>query len=194
MSILVGLTGNIACGKSLVGELLKEHGIPVIDSDQIVHQLYEEDEELRKKILSGFGTLDRKQIGDEIFGDSEQAIKKRRLLESIIHPAVHEKLMHWIQENCDQPILVNLIPLLFEANLAARYDKVILVMADEEVQIARLAQRNPELSKNEIVKRIKSQIPQQEKAKKADYIIDNSGTIENTRQQLEKALQKLFSR
>lgn len=187
MSILVGITGNIGCGKSLVGTLMSDHGIPVIDSDHITHELYKKDESMQKEIIKEFGTLDRQEIGKIVFADA----KKKKLLESIIHPKVSEYLGNWMRENSDAAILVNLVPLLFEAKLEDRCDKIITVITDEKIQIERIQSRNPELSMEAILKRIKSQMPQEEKKARSDYFINNSGSVDETMKQVDKIVKSL---
>ncbi len=187
MPILLGITGNIGCGKSLVGTLFSDHGIPVIDSDHITHDLYENDKSVQGEILKHFGTLDRKEIGKVVFNDA----KKKKLLEAIIHPKVAENLGKWMRKNSDHPILVNLVPLLFEAKLEDRFDKILTVYTDEKIQLERVQSRHPELTKEEIIKRIKSQMDQDEKKARADYLIDNSGNMDETMKQVDKLIKEL---
>jgi dephospho-CoA kinase len=191
MPIVIGLTGNIACGKSLIGELLKERGILVLDSDDVVHDIYKNDELVQTKIQKEFGTLDRKQISIQIFGDTREAKDKRKKLEEIIHPTVDKRFRDWIRAHNDQQILVNLVPLVFEAGLESRYNLIITVVATPELQYQRLKKRNPELNEEEIQKRISSQIPQSYKAQKSDYVIENSGSIDDLEEQLEEILRKI---
>ncbi len=174
MPKVIGLTGNIACGKSAVGKILEAHGIPVLDSDSVVHELYAEDDKVKTEVLKAFGTLDRKEIGKVVFGDTAEAKLKRKQLEEIIHPAVDNRLRQWIREHNHRPLLFNLVPLIFEAHLESRYDYIVTVLTPENQQIERLKRRNPNLSDEEILKRIRSQMPQEQKALKSNYVLDNS--------------------
>jgi dephospho-CoA kinase len=191
VSFVLALTGNIACGKSLAGEIFKKRGIPVIDSDDIVHELYASDQKVQSAVLREFGTLERKQIAQLIFGDSNEHKAKRKILESIIHPAVDKYLRRWVKDNNKHPILIHLIPLVFEAGLEERYNAILLIGADEGIQRERLRKRNPDLSEEDITKRLKSQMPQAEKIKKADYVIFNNYSKEDLEEQIIKLLQEI---
>lgn len=191
MSLIVGLTGNIACGKSLAGEILRGEGVPVLDSDEVVHKLYAEDKAVQKSLLETFATLDRKAIGRLVFADSVDASKLRKKLEGILHPAVAHEFTKWVAANQAQPILVNLVPLLFEAKLESRYDYIVCIVSDETHQIARIKKRNPELSEDEILRRIRSQMPQDLKAKLSDSVILNNGSEEDLKKAIIKLLGKL---
>lgn len=191
MALLVGLTGNIACGKSSLGIILEKLGIPVLDSDLVVHELYKSDKEVQKKLLENFGSLDRKKIGKEIFGDSREAKAKRKILEDIIHPAVDREFRSWVKKHKNEILLVNLVPLLFEAGLEHRYDLTICLTCKEENQIQRLKNRDKALNEKEIKQRIQSQMPQKIKAQKANYLISNDGTLEELEEKVKKLLQKL---
>jgi len=189
MPLVVGLTGNIACGKSTVGNILRQKSIPVLDSDEVVHDLYENDREIQEKILKDFGTLDRKEIGKKVFGTSPENLAYKKKLESILHPAVHKKFEQWVKANSQAPIVVNLVPLLFEANLEHRYDYIVCIITDEKNQIARLKKRDPNMPEAQILARIRSQMPQDAKAKLSDHVISNNSTLEA----LEKEVNKILS-
>ena len=187
MPLIVGITGNIGCGKSLVGTLLADHGISVIDSDHITHDLYEKNGHVQEEIKKAFGTLDKKEISKIIFSDP----KKRKLLESIIHPRVAERLGEWVRENEDKDILANLVPLLFEAKLEDRFDVIVTVITEEKTQIERIQNRHPDWTLDGIMKRVKSQIPQEEKKARSQFVIDNSGGMDETMKQVEKLVDSL---
>ncbi len=175
MPLVIGLTGNIACGKSAIGRFLMQRGIPVIDSDDIVHELYKQDEEMQKELLGIFKTLDRKLIAQQVFQD--ETLRKK--LEQVIHPRVEREFQNWLKKHHDKSLVVNLVPLLFEAGLEARYDKIVCVLSPSSKQIQRLKLRRPDLSDEEIQARINSQMDQELKAKKSDFVIDNNGTLED---------------
>jgi dephospho-CoA kinase len=188
MTLVVGLTGNIACGKSTVGALLRKKSIPVLDSDEVVHDLYENDLDIQEQILRDFGTLDRKEIGKKVFGTSPENLAYKKKLESILHPAVHKKFEQWVQANLKEPLIVNLVPLLFEANLEHRYDYIVCIITDEKNQIERLKKRDPNLPEAQIIARIRSQMPQDQKSKRSDLAISNNSTLEALELEVDKIL------
>ncbi len=179
-------------------------GIPVLDSDEVVHQLYANDAEIKAALEAEFGTTDRAAIGKIVFGT--EALAKRKKLEAIIHPAVAREFSAWVKKQSSGPetvaankasqnapkILANLVPQLYEAELESRFDKILVVTCDPAMQLARLAKRNPELSAEALKKRIESQMPQSEKAARADYVIDNSGSPEELGFKLEQLTTKLL--
>lgn len=187
---VVGLTGNIACGKSSLAKRLAEYGIPILDSDEVTQQLYQ-DPLVQKEIKTIFGTLDKKEIATMVFGDNAEAQQRRKQLEAIIHPRVEKRFREWLTENKSQELLINVLPLLFEAGLESRYDYIVTVICDEAKQIERLKKRNPELTAEQMQKRIKSQMPQQIKAAKSDFVLDNSGSLAELDNELTKLLEAL---
>ncbi len=187
--LILGITGNIACGKSLAGQFLREAGIAVLDSDEVVHQLYATDKDLQNKLQAQFGTIDRHLIAGMVFGAENKA--KLRILESLIHPAVGLKFEEWLKANSGSKIVANLVPQLYEAGLEPRYDKILVITTKPELQLARLSKRYPELSQAELEKRISAQMPQAEKASRADYTIDNSSGSEDLRLEIKKLLKQL---
>lgn len=190
---VVGVTGVIASGKSLVGRILQELGFPVIDTDQIVHDLFENNDQLKSAIASRFGDellidggarIDRVRLGTLVFSDPAA----RRDLEAIVHPATIAECERRVDELSQggKPVFV-LVPLLFEAKQEHRYDEVWTVQTTENVLRQRLQQRN-NYSDEEISKRLAAQLSQFEKVQRANKVIDNSGTIDNTRDQVRKLL------
>ena len=183
---VLGLTGNIASGKSTVARMLEGMGARIIDADQIAREVVEPEKpawvDIVKKfgpgILSPDGTIDRQRLGEIVFGDESQ----RRLLMDITHPrikeAVRERLAEYKEENA--PVVVVEAALIVEkGGLREFLDGLIVVTADEESQIERLAKRSGH-TREEALARISSQMPAGEKALHADYLIDNSGTEEET--------------
>lgn len=192
MSLVIGLTGNIACGKSTVGEIFKKFAIPVLDSDDVVHEIYTKDEKLQEDLLREFGTSDRKEIAKLVFGSDKR--QKLKLLESLIHPKVDTVFREWVKANQKEVFLVNLVPLLFEAKLEHRYDRIITVKTSPKKQVERLKSRNPELSDDEIEARINSQMSQEEKLKKSDFVIDNSSNLDDLEIQVEEILEQIIKK
>ncbi|WP_251549526.1 dephospho-CoA kinase [Neobacillus muris] len=189
MTLMIGLTGGIASGKSTVSNMFKELGITVIDADVEARLAVQQGEPAYKLIVSEFGEdillengeIDRPKLGSIIFYDS--ALRQR--LNEITHPEVRKRMAQQMQEavlNGEKAVVLD-IPLLFEGKLTHMVEKTILVYVDAETQLKRLMNRNP-LSKDEAKARIQSQMPLSEKVKLADAVIDNTGTIESTKQQL----------
>lgn len=189
MALIIGLTGGIASGKSTVARMLFELGLPVIDADQIAREVVEVGEEAYLQIVEKFGeeilqenkTIDRAKLGAVVFNDEE----KRKLLNSIVHPAVRKKMLEQKEQYVKkgEKTIVLDIPLLFESNLTHLVDKVVVVYVDDDIQLERLMARNG-FSKEEAEARIKAQMPLKEKVAKADAVINNNGTIEQTKEQL----------
>ncbi len=190
---LLGLTGNIGSGKSTAARFFEEEGIPSISSDAIVHELYSSNENLQEFLINEFGSLNRKVIAEQIFGEKEEQKLKRRLLEEKIHPLVEKKLKEWVIENANSPILVNDVPLLFEAHLEKRFDSIVFIQVDRNVQIARLKKRNPEMSEEEILNRINSQMSQEEKISKSDIVISNNSSLQEFRAKILNVIQNLVN-
>ena len=189
MSIVIGLTGGIASGKSTVSNLLKEMDIPVIDADVEARLAVEKGEPAYFKIVKEFGSdilmpneqIDRQKLGSIIFHHSD----KRQLLNEIVHPEVRIRMKKQIKEATElgKETIVLDIPLLFESKLTYMVDKTILVFVDKNVQLKRLMERN-NLSREEAEARIKSQMPLSDKVALADEIINNNGSINETKKQL----------
>jgi len=189
MVLVLGVTGNIACGKSLAGKYLAEFGVPVLDSDEVVHQLYANDEDLQDKLKAEFGSIDRQTIARQVFGPENKA--KLRALEALIHPAVGRVFEDWVNANKKAGLIANLVPQLYEAGLEARYDKVLVITTSPEQQLARLKARQPELTETALKQRLEAQMPQSEKAVRADYLIDNSGSEADLRLKIKDLVEKL---
>jgi dephospho-CoA kinase len=195
MSLIIGLTGGIASGKSTVSSMFTEMGITVIDADIEARLAVEPGEQAYNDIVSHFGkdilkedgTINRPALGAVIFNNEE----KRLLLNSIVHPAVRERMAQKRQaaETANEKAVVMDIPLLFESKLTGLVEKIIVVFVDEKTQLQRLMARNG-FSEDEALSRIKSQMPLKDKVDLADEIIDNSGSIEQSRHQLMEILGK----
>ncbi|MGP4082671.1 dephospho-CoA kinase [Pseudalkalibacillus sp. R45] len=188
LELIVGLTGGIASGKSTISEMIQEMNIPVIDADKIAREVVLPGEPAYKQIVEFFGTgileedsrLNRKKLGAIIFNDEEKRLK----LNSIVHPAVRKRMLERRDELLEKHEAVVMdIPLLFESKLTHMVDRTLLVYVDKETQLKRLMGRDHS-SSEEALSRIRSQIPLDEKKKWANEVIDNNGTIEESRQQL----------
>ena len=193
---LLGLTGGIASGKSFVSSLLRQKKIPVIDADQIAHQIIVPKQPAYHQILDVFGveilsadkTIHRPTLGKIVFSNPE----KRQILEGITHPLVLEEIGKEVQgyEKKKKRLVVIDAALLFESDLHQMVDKTLLITCAPEIQLQRLKERD-QLSDVEAWQRILAQMPTEEKLKRADFVLDNSGSQAATEQQLTEILNKL---
>jgi dephospho-CoA kinase len=189
MAKIIGLTGGIASGKSTVARMLLEMNIPVIDADIEARNVVEKGEKAYDQIVNVFGSdiltdtgeIDRTKLGSIVFHNEN----KRMQLNSIVHPAVRERMNIKKEKllNEGHQMVVLDIPLLFESRLTHMVEKTILVYVNEDIQLKRLISRN-QLTQHEANARIQSQMPLKDKLQLADEVIDNNGTIENTKKQL----------
>lgn len=195
MSTVIGLTGGIATGKSTAAAFFKKEKIPVIDADAITHQLYGENATGSQAIKKAFGAeyldkegkVDRQKLGQLVF-NQPAALKK---LDRIIHPLVVQELKKQIkQEGKNHNPLVIDVPLLFESGLDKLCDAIIVISLPEELQVKRLMERN-QLTKQQAITRINSQMPLSEKEAKATYVVSNTGTIKVLEDNLSKILFKI---
>ncbi|MFO7766851.1 MAG: dephospho-CoA kinase [Pelovirga sp.] len=188
--MILGVTGNIASGKSSVCRELARRGALVVDADQLAREVVEPGSPVLEQLVSGFGedilktdgSLDREFLGDLVFSDPVA----RRRLNAIIHPAIAALSRQRLQQLRDTtPLVIYEAPLLYEVGAEARVDKVLLVTIDPEVQLTRLMERDG-LDKKSARQRIAAQMPQEQKAARADYLIDNSASHKETVAQIER--------
>jgi len=188
----VGLTGSIAVGKSFVCEVFEEFGCFVLDADQTAREVVKPKTEGLRLIVENFGEdvllsngeLDRKKLGGIVFADEV----KRQLLNSIVHPLVKESQDKWLEEKEKKsPAGVAIVDaaLLIESAGYTRFDKLIVVWCDSDIQLQRLMLRD-KLNKKEALRRISSQMSQEEKKKYADFLIETSGGFETTRNHVKR--------
>jgi dephospho-CoA kinase len=193
----VGLTGGIATGKSYVLSVFGELGCNILDADLTAREVVEPGQPAFQEIVAHFGreilgldgTLDRTKLGAIVFNDAG----KREKLNSIVHPKVYEAQAHWLAEvesrNPDAIAIID-AALLIETGSYRRFDKLIVVHCEPEIQIERLMARN-HLSRTEALARIASQMPSAEKLRYADYSIDTTLGFEDTRRQVEAIFKQL---
>ena len=186
MPMIIGLTGGIASGKSLVSQTLKGLGMTVIDADHISHEILAQDEAVKQKVEQIFGAevlnedggaVDRGKLGEIVFQDPE----RRRTLEKILHPPVGAELWRRARESRDDDVVLE-IPLLIETGGHEHVDLVVVVYATRELQTQRLMARDG-MSQEEAMRRIDTQLPLEEKVATAHYIINNTGSVEETEEQ-----------
>lgn len=184
---VIGLTGNIASGKSSVAAMFEELGARTIDADEIARLVVEPGKPAWREIIEKFGkdilehddTINRKKLGEIIFNDED----KRKTLNEITHPRIIGKIRELVHEYAKKKVPVVIIEaalIVEKGGLRDLIEGLIVVTSDEESQIKRLMERNG-YSREEAVSRLGSQMPALEKLKYADYVIDNSGSLENTR-------------
>ncbi len=178
--LLVGLTGGIATGKSLVSEMFRRLDCVIIDADVLAREVVEPGEPVLAEIVAEFGPgvegpdggLDRKALGAIVFADPE----RRRRLEAITHPRIRERFLHRLDALTTQRfrgLVIFDAPVMIESGNYRNMDKLVVVFADEATQIARLMARDG-IGREEALRKIRSQMPLAEKAELADYVIDNS--------------------
>ena len=195
----VGITGSFGTGKTAVAKLLARQGAKVLDPDEIAHRLIAPRGTCYPTIVRQFGKgiltrgrIDRRKLARIVFADP----RKLKQLEKIIHPAVGREVrakLKGFAKNKRNRIVAVEVPLLFESGLNRLVDQVIVVKSSREVQWKRLTARS-NMPKEEIAKRIQSQMPLQEKIKRADFVVDNSGDLNNTQKQVREIWDQLIKK
>jgi dephospho-CoA kinase len=190
---IIGLTGSIASGKTSISSMLEKMGFPIVDADAIARRVVEKGmpalerikKEFGEEVLNSDGTLDRKALGQMVFSSS----KKLELLNSITHPAIIEEINRNINSLSDkgEKMCVLDAPLLIESGINGMADSVLLVYVDDRTQLSRLMNRD-NISEELALNKISSQMGFEEKRKYADYVIDNSRSLDYTKAQLEKII------
>jgi len=200
MGVIFGITGGIATGKSTVSAMLRKRGAVIVDADLLAREVVKPGSEgleaIRRKFGDAYlhpdGTLNREKLAALVFSDE----KAREQLNAITHPLIRQKMDEQVRSALQADplaVVVMDVPLLIESMVKEnlrRVDKVILVYVPEPVQIKRLMRRNG-LSREEAESRIRSQMPIEEKRAYADFLIDNSGTLAETEEQVERLMDKL---
>ena len=191
----VGLTGSIGCGKSSLSNILKKYDIPIIDADIKGREIYENKELLRdieknfgSSVINKDGTLNRKNLGKIVFNDDYKLEKLNSLTHPVIQNMIKDDLNKY--EKFGKKIAVVDAALLIEAGFMNMLDTLVVVTCSEEVQLQRVVLRD-NCSEEDAMGRIKSQMPQDEKVKYAEFVVDNSGTIEHLEKEAEKLINSL---
>lgn len=191
--MIIGLTGSIASGKSTVAKMMTALGLPIVDADVVARDVVEPGTETLALIVQNFGAeilledgnLNRPKLGDIIFHEPA----KRKILNDIMHPAIRQEMLR--QRNAyieaGQKHVVMDIPLLFESKLEHFVERILVVSVSEEVQLRRLMERN-QLSKEDALARMHSQLPMSVKEKSAHAVIYNNENLQQTEEQLKKIL------
>lgn len=207
----VGLTGGIASGKSVVGEMFVGLGARLVQADRIAHQLMLPGQPVYNEVVRHFGggilnpdlSVNRAKLAEAAFGTAASGVKasatpsRIQELNRIVHPAVIRSQEEWMEEmgRLDpQAVAIVEAALIIEAGAAKRFDRLIVVTCGDEQRIARFAARHKlslEAARKEVERRMAAQLPEAEKIKAADYVIDNSDSLEHTRKQVEQVWQQL---
>jgi dephospho-CoA kinase len=189
--MIVGLTGGIGSGKTTVADFFRELGAHVIDWDELAREAVQPHLPAWEGIVDHFGghvlnddlTIDRAKVSDIVFNDEKQLA----FLNQIVHPEVFKedtRLTDEITKCGPNALIVKEIPLLFEASLTSSVDRIIVVYAGEKTRLRRLEEKG--VSREEVLQRMRAQLPLEDKAKSADFVIDNDGSIEETRRHTER--------
>jgi len=196
----VGLTGGVACGKSTVAKMFADLGAQVADADTIAHELYRPGQDVYQELVKRFGReivkpdgeIDRAKLAAAAFdGGRVEDLNK------IVHPAVIRQQDRWMRELAARdPYAVAMVEaaLIFEAGVKDRFDKIMVVTCKPAQKITRFAERtgrNEADARADVDRRTKAQIPDEEKARQADFVIDNSGSVEETRHQVQRIYAEL---
>ncbi|MDH4068398.1 MAG: dephospho-CoA kinase [Dehalococcoidia bacterium] len=189
--VIVGLTGGVATGKSMVAAFFKELGAYMIDWDELAREVVRPRLKAWKEIVEYFGktilnddfTINRQKLANMVFSNKE----KLAMLNQIVHPRVFredERLTNEIRRLDPDAVIIKDIPLLFEVSRPIFVDKVVVVSASEHIQLRRLKEKG--MSRQDAQNRIRSQLPLEKKVKSAHFVINNDGTPEETKRQVEE--------
>ena len=196
----VGLTGGVACGKSTVAKMFADLGAQVADADTIAHELYCPGQDVYQELVKRFGREIVKPDGEiDRAKLAAAALDGGRVeeLNKIVHPAVIRQQDRWMRELAARdPHAVAIVEaaLIFEAGVKDRFDKIMVVTCNPAQKVTRFAERtgrNEADARADVDRRTKAQIPDEEKARQADFVIDNSGSVEETRHQVQRIYAEL---
>ncbi len=187
---VIGLTGGIACGKTLATKRFQAKEIPVIDTDQVARQLLTHSKEIQKQVKMAFGTCERAELRKRIFNDSNQ----RKKLETILHPEIHRVVKDRLEDlrktSPSTDLAVVVVPLLFEAGWESHFDSILSIICGATEQITRLVARD-EISNELAQKMVSAQLSNSEKAKRSDFSLTNDGDIPSFEKAVDHLIQEL---
>jgi dephospho-CoA kinase len=207
----VGLTGGIASGKTVVGEMFVARGAHLVQADRIAHALMQPGEAVYNEVVRHFGreildpdlTVNRARLAEAAFGpaDAPEGQRASRVadLNRIVHPVVIRSQDEWMYAiSLQDPGGVAIVEaaLILEAGAADRFDRLVVVTCNTEQRASRFAARQKislEAARKEVIRRMAAQLPDQEKVKAGDYVIDNSGSLDHTRKQVRRVWEKLHA-
>jgi dephospho-CoA kinase len=196
----VGLTGGVACGKSTIAKMFADLGATIVDADTIAHELYRPGHEVLQELVNHFGPeilkpngeLDRAKLATLVFdGGRVEELNK------IVHPAVIRQQDQWMRslgEKDPNAVAIVEAALILEAGVKDRFDRIMVVTCKPAQKVTRFAQRtgmSQDAARADVERRTKAQMPDEEKARRADFVIDNSGSVEETRHQVQRIYSEL---
>ncbi len=200
----IGLTGGIASGKSVIGEMFVKLGAELIRADDIAHELMQPGQTVYHEVVRRFGgdivntdgSINRPRLASLAFGTADGAARVEEL-NAIVHPAVIKREDEWMEEiGRGDPAAIAIVEaaLILEAGVAERFDRLIVVTCRPEQRVERFATRlgiSEEAARAEVTRRMAAQIPDVEKIKAADFVIDNSGSLDATEEQVQQVFAAL---
>jgi dephospho-CoA kinase len=201
----LGLTGGIASGKSVVGEIFVKLGAHLIQADAVAHSLMQPGQAVYEEVVRHFGreilnpdgSINRPRLAEAAFGTPGGAPPRIKELNEIVHPAVIDHENKWMEEIARRdPNAIGIVEaaLILESGTASRFDRLIVVTCYPEQRIQRFARRlgiSEDAARAEVARRMAAQIPDEEKIKAADFVIDNSGSLDATEQQVRRVFAAL---
>ncbi|MBU3958438.1 MAG: dephospho-CoA kinase [Candidatus Omnitrophica bacterium] len=193
--IILGVTGGLSTGKTTVAKILRSSGAQIIDADRIAHRIIKPSGKIYKRLVNAFGdnilkmdkTIDRDKLAKAVFNNKN--LLKR--LNRIVHPEIISIIKNQIRSSSKKVIVLD-APLLIEAGLRKLADKIIVVKTTRKKQLQRVANNKPLLKRREVLSRINAQMPLEDKVRIADFVIDNSGTVEETKVQIKQIRRLLW--
>ena len=203
----LGLTGGIASGKSVVGEIFVKLGAHLIQADAVAHSLMQPDRAVYEEVVRRFGreilnpdgSINRRRLAEAAFGTPGGGPPRIKKLNEIVHPSVIDHENKWMQEiSRRDPNAIAIVEaaLILESGTASRFDHLIVVTCQPEQRVQRFARRlgiSEDAARAEVARRMAAQIPDEEKIKAADFVIDNSGSLAATEQQVHRVFAALRS-
>jgi len=203
----LGLTGSIASGKSVVGEMFVKLGAHLIQADAVAHWLMGPGRPVYEEVVRRFGreilnpdaSINRPRLAEAAFGTPGGAPPRVKELNEIVHPAVIAHENEWMEDigrRDPNAIAIVEAALILESGAASRFDRLIVVTCDPEQRVLRFARRlgiSEDVARAEVTRRMAAQIPDEEKTKAADFVIDNSGSLDSTSQQVQRVFSALRS-
>lgn len=195
--IVIGLTGGIGTGKSTVSDYLRKKGCIILDADEISRKMTEAgmpalliiQNVFGDEVINTDGSLNRHKLGDIVFNDKDKLQKLQQIITTEVVDNINRKLSQLQSENCDNIVVID-APLLFECGMENITDENWLVITDMSIRIKRVKERD-NLSEEQIIARINNQMSQEDKEKISDYILDNSGSLQQLYEQIDEKLERL---
>lgn len=195
--IVIGLTGGIGTGKSTVSDYLRKKGCIILDADEISRKMTEAgmpalliiQNVFGDEVINTDGSLNRHKLGDIVFNDKDKLQKLQQIITTEVVDNINRKLSQLQSENCDNIVVID-APLLFECGMENIADENWLVITDMSIRIKRVKERD-NLSEEQIIARINNQMSQEDKEKISDYILDNSGSLQQLYEQIDEKLERL---